>query len=92
MTLDHGRVPDDRSLTNAITAFLRGAARGSVLVECTAGNASLRGNVRSRTARTAIEDLVLAHDGVRSVDNHLVVDPAAFEAADHPSQEVEHRR
>jgi osmotically-inducible protein OsmY len=73
--MTHG--PDDLALTDAVTAFLRRIACADVSIEVASGVASLHGNVTSQTARTAIEDLVMAHDGVRVVINHLVVAPAA---------------
>ena len=67
----------DRFLAEAITAFVLRAAAEDVRVDCHAGVASLRGAVRSHSARTALEDLVRAHDGVCAVDNYLVLEPAA---------------
>jgi osmotically-inducible protein OsmY len=89
---DGSLILDDHLLTTAVEAFLRNVACGDVSVLCRGGVASLRGSVPSRIASMAVEDLVLAHDGVRSVQNLLVVDAAARASRRHAPEEIEHRR
>jgi osmotically-inducible protein OsmY len=91
MTFNRSLAPDDRSVTEALETFLQNASCDHVSVQCRDGVASLRGNVPSDTARTAIEDLVLAHDGVRSVENRLVVD-ATTRPSGNAAEEIENRR
>lgn len=71
----------DRCLTQAIDAFVARASAGDIRVECKDGVATLHGTVRSHSARTALEDLVLAHEGVRSVDNLLMVETSTAASA-----------
>jgi hypothetical protein len=92
MTLARSPLTDDHVLADALGTFLRHASCGDVTVQCRGGVVSLRGIVPSHTARTAAEDLVLAHDGVRSVQNHLVVDPALRASSGQASEEIENRR
>jgi osmotically-inducible protein OsmY len=68
---------NDLDVTAALNAFVRNAMADGVAVEFAGGIASLSGHVSSPTSRRAIEDLTLAHEGVLSVVNKLVVRPQA---------------
>jgi osmotically-inducible protein OsmY len=83
MSLKHIGNLDDTDVAEALAAFLRSATGEDVSVEFAAGVASLTGRVRSATARRAIEDLVMAHEGVQSIVNNITV--AAPETAPRPS-------
>ena len=75
MALKHIGNVDDYDIADALNAFVRNITSDDVTVEFTGGVASIRGRVASLTASRAIEDLIVAHDGVTSVLNHLVVAP-----------------
>jgi len=81
MSIKHIGNLDDMDIEDAINAFLRSALPldDDVQVEFSQGAATIRGRVRSLTAARAIEDLVVAHDGVQYVINHLVIAPAEIE-------------
>jgi len=73
MSLKHIGNLDDTDLAEALNAFVRNATGEDVTTEFAAGVASLSGRVRSESARRAIEDLVMAHEGVLSVVNNITV-------------------
>ena len=83
MSLKHIGNLDDTDIAEALSAFLRNATGEDVSVEFVAGVASLSGRTRTANARRAIEDLVMAHEGVLSVVNNIAV--AALETATRPS-------
>lgn len=68
-------VVDDDAIAEALRAFVcaLGPAAAEVRVEYAAGAVTLAGAVASATQRQAIEDLLLAHDGVESVVSELRV-------------------
>ena len=77
MSIKHIGNLDDMDVEDAINDFIRNALPldGDVRVEFAAGVATIWGRTQSLTAARAIEDLVMAHDGVQSVINNLVVAP-----------------
>ncbi len=66
---------DDFDVGEALSAFIRNATPDDVTVEFADGVASLSGSVSSPRSSRAIEDLILAHEGVMSVVNNLAVRP-----------------
>jgi osmotically-inducible protein OsmY len=68
---------EETAIAAALEAFVARVGAGRVRVAFVAGTASLSGVVGSETQRQALDDLVRAHDGVRSVHNGLVVQAAA---------------
>ena len=75
MNITHIGNANDPDVTAALNAFVRNAMPDGVAVEFAGGVASLSGCVSSPTSSSAIEDLILAHEGVLSVVNNLVVQP-----------------
>lgn len=87
MKITHIGNEHDLDVAAALNAFVRSATRDDVTVEFTSGVASISGWVSSQTALRAVEDLVLAHEGVLSVVNNLTVQPQSVpqEAQRQPS-------
>ncbi len=75
MNVNHIGNVNDLDVTVALNAFVRNAMPDGVAVEFAGGVASLSGCVSSPKSSRAIEDLILAHEGVLSVVNNLVVQP-----------------
>jgi len=75
MNINHIGNVNDLDVTAALNAFVRNAMPDGVAVEFAGGVASLSGCVSSPKSSRAIEDLILAHEGVLSVVNNLVVEP-----------------
>ena len=75
MNLKHIGNVDDLDVGEALSAFVRNAMPDDVTVEFADGAASLSGSVSSLRSSRAIEDLIMAHEGVLSVVNNLVVRP-----------------
>jgi osmotically-inducible protein OsmY len=73
MSLKHIGNVDDYDILDALNAFVRSATPNHVSVEFADGVASLYGSVPSAPARRALEDLVMAHEGVVSVVNNIVL-------------------
>ena len=67
---------DDYDVGEALSAFVRNVLGEDVEVHFAEGVAALSGTVRTPAARRAIEDMAMAHDGVMSVVNNIVVAPA----------------
>ncbi len=65
----------DDAIAEALRAFVYalGPAAVNVRVEYRAGVVTVAGQVASATQKQAIEDLLLAHDGVESVASELRV-------------------
>ena len=77
MNVNHIGNVNDLDVTAALNAFVRNAMPDGVAVEFAGGVASLSGCVSSPKSSRAIEDLILAHEGVLSVVNNLAVRPRA---------------
>lgn len=84
MKRKHISTISDTDVCDALNAFVRNAMPEGVTVEFADGVASLSGSVSRRQSRRAIEDLIMAHDGVLSVVNNLVVQP--HRVAEHVQQ------
>lgn len=82
MSIKHIGNLDDQDVEEALNDFLRNALPldHDVSVEFGSGVATIRGSVASLTAAQAIEELVMAHDGVESVINHLALAGAGARA------------
>ena len=57
----------------SLQSFVRNATDDEITVWFADGVAVLTGRTASATQRTAIEDLVAAHDGVLRIDNRIEV-------------------
>ena len=79
MSIKHIGNLDDVDIEAALNGFVHNAMplESDVTVQFASGVASLRGTVHSLTVAQAIEDLVLAHEGVESVINDLTLAPVA---------------
>ena len=79
MSIKHIGNLDDMDIEAALNDFVRHAMPldSDVSVQFGEGIASLHGTVPSLTVAQAIEDLVLAHDGVQSVINGLSLAPVS---------------
>ena len=68
-------VRDDDAIAEALRVFVcaLGPAAAEVRVEYRAGVVTVAGQVASATRRQAIEDLLLAHDGVERIASELRV-------------------
>jgi osmotically-inducible protein OsmY len=85
MSLRHIGNMDDYDVADALTAFARHATAEDVAVDFASGVASLRGHVASAKASRALEDLILAHEGVDIVVNNLVIQRANVASPPHPA-------
>ena len=70
-------ISTDQDLARALEAFVRNVAGDGVRVTFDGGIARLDGSVASPTARTALVDLLVTHEGVAAVDNRLRIDAVA---------------
>jgi osmotically-inducible protein OsmY len=84
MSLNPSATVDDLDIADALSAFVARIAAGAVSVTFWSGVASLNGCVKTEAARTAIEDLVRAHEGVRCVVSALTI-ASAEAASPHPA-------
>lgn len=75
MKITHIGNEHDLDVAAALSAFVRNAMPDDVTIEFASGVASISGSVSSRRSSSAIEDLILAHEGVLSVVNNLVMQP-----------------
>ena len=75
MKITHICNEHDLAVADALNAFVRNAMPDDVTIEFASGVASISGSVSSRRSSSAIEDLILAHEGVLSVVNNLVMQP-----------------
>ena len=80
-----GRLPDPRArdaeLGAALQRYARAVTSQRVSVTCRDGVAHVSGHVPSETVRTALIDMLRAHEGVRNVVSNLV---AGAEGATRP--------
>jgi hypothetical protein len=73
--------PSDREVEQALNRFITATGCAGVRVSFDSGHAQLSGAVARASHRTALEDLVGAHDAVRSVRSDVSVIAVAALAA-----------